>query len=123
MSKKRGDRDYLSDIQEALGKIQQYIEGYTFARFIQDSKTQDAVIRNLEIIGEAAKNVSASLKERFPDMPWKAMAGVRDRLIHHYFGINYETVWQIATVELPEIMRQIQKALENEQDLFTRDGG
>jgi uncharacterized protein with HEPN domain len=81
------------------------------------------VIRNLEIIGEAAKNVSASLKERVHDMPWKAMVGVRDRLIHHYFGINYETVWQIATVELPEIMRQIQKALENQQDLFPRDAG
>lgn len=114
MSRKRGDKDHLADIQEALEKIQRYIEGYTFEQFVQDSKTQDAVIRNLEIIGEAAKMVSAPLKKRYPEIPWKAMAGVRDRLIHHYFGIDYETVWRIITRELPEISPGIVHVLEQE---------
>jgi uncharacterized protein with HEPN domain len=112
MSKERDDSDYLADIQEAIEKIQQYIAGYTFPRFVQDSKTQDAVIRNLEIIGEATKQISTPLKETYSDVPWKSLAGVRDRLIHHYFGVNYETVWQIITLELPQIAPRVREALE-----------
>jgi len=114
MSRKRGDKDYLADILEALTKVRQYTEGYTFDSFISDSKTQDAVVRNLEIIGEAAKQVSLTLKERHPDIPWKALAGVRDRLIHHYFGINYEIVWRIVTEEVPEVASGIQEALDEQ---------
>ena len=113
MSNRRTDRDYLSDIQEALERIRAYVEGYTFERFVKDSKTQDAVLRNLEVLGEAAKRVSDPMRKHRENIPWKALAGLRDRLIHHYFGINYETVWQIITVELPKIASDIKHALED----------
>lgn len=103
---KRNDKDYLSDIQEAIIKVQQYVEGYDFKRFLEDSKTQDAVVRNLEVIGEASKKVSAPLKMNYLDVPWKDLAGIRDRLVHHYFGINYEE-------ELPEVLAQIRAILKN----------
>jgi uncharacterized protein with HEPN domain len=67
----------------------------TFEAFLRDTKTQDAVVRNLEIIGEAAKGLSGKVRERYPAVPWKGMAGVRDRLIHHYFGVSLDVVWEI----------------------------
>jgi uncharacterized protein with HEPN domain len=97
-----------SDIQEATQRIVTYTAGLTYGAFLRDTKTQDAVIRNLEIIGEATKNLSAELRVEYPDLPWKGMAGVRDRLIHDYFGVNLDIVWQIATAELPEVAVQIE---------------
>ena len=96
----RTDRDFLSDIQEGIRRIVTYTVGMTYEAFLLDTKTQDAVIRNLEIIGEATKNLSEALRTEYPDVPWGSMAGVRDRLIHHYFGVNLDVVWQIATTEL-----------------------
>ncbi len=87
----------------------------TYEAFLADIKTQDAVIRNLEIIGEATKGLSAELRANYADVPWRGMAGVRDRLIHHYFGVNLDIVWQIAGSELPEVASQIQEVLEKEQ--------
>lgn len=112
MSSRRGDRDYLDDIQDSLKQIQQYTHGYTFQQFVDDRKTQDAVVRNLEIMGEAAKHISAALRKRHSEIPWKSLAGVRDRVVHDYFGINYEIIWQIVTKELPELdvnLRKIRK--------------
>jgi uncharacterized protein with HEPN domain len=77
MSKRR-DYDYLLDIREAIQRIVAYPEGMTLAQFLQDTKTQDAVVRNLEIIGEAAKHLSAQLRRTYPNIPWRALAGVRD---------------------------------------------
>lgn len=85
-------RDFLSDIQEAIHRVTAYTAGVTYEAFLADTKTQDAVIRNLEIIGEATKNLPADLRAKYPGMPWKGMAGVRDRLIHHYFGVNLDIV-------------------------------
>ena len=98
---KRTDQEFLSDIREALQRIAAYVTGMTYESFVADSKTQDAVIRNLEILGEAAKNISNELRAKYPSVPWRSMAGARDRLIHHYFGTNLDIVWQIITVELP----------------------
>ena len=84
---KRTDQDFLRDIEEAIHRIRAYTAGMTYEAFLDDTKTQDAAIRNLEIIGEAAKNLTADLREQYSAVPWKAMAGVRDRLIHDYFGI------------------------------------
>jgi uncharacterized protein with HEPN domain len=112
MSSRRSDKGYLADIQDALDQIKQYVEGYTLEQFVNDRKTQDAIVRNLEIMGEAAKHVSAALKKRHPEIPWKSMAGVRDRLIHDYFGINHEIVWQILTQELPSLELNIRKVLD-----------
>lgn len=96
----RADGDFLKNIQEAVRRIRTYTAAMTYDRFLADIKTQDAVIRNLEIIGEATKSLSTELRGKYPDVHWKGMAGVRDRLIHHYFGINLDIVWDIDTVEL-----------------------
>jgi uncharacterized protein with HEPN domain len=109
----RTDRDFLCDVQEALRRIAAYTAGMTYPSFIADTKTQDAVIRNLEILGEATKNLSASLRDRHPDVPWKGMAGIRDRLIHHYFGVNLDIVWQVVTAELPGIASEIGDTLRD----------
>jgi uncharacterized protein with HEPN domain len=113
MSKRR-DSDFLGDIQEAARRLRAYTAGMTYEAFMADDKTQDAVIHNLEIIGEAVKNLSAELRSKYPGVPWKSMAGVRDRLIHHYFGVNLDIVWEIVTVELPEVVLQLEKILEQE---------
>jgi len=85
----RGDKDYLRDIREAGRRIGEYIGLMPYETFLADTKTQDAVIRNLEVIGEATKKVSVDLRGRYPDIPWRSMAAVRDRLIHDYFGVNH----------------------------------
>jgi uncharacterized protein with HEPN domain len=109
----RTDRDSLSDIQEAVRRITVYTTVMTYEAFMADTRTQDAVIRNLEIIGEATKNLSAELRAKYPDIPWKGMAGVRDRLIHHYFGVNLDIVWHIITTELPDVTSRIKEILRN----------
>lgn len=81
----------------------------TYESFVVDSKTQDAVIRNLEILGEATKNLSGEFRTKYPTVRWRSMAAARDRLIHHYFGTNLDVVWHIATVELPQVADQLGK--------------
>lgn len=112
---KRADLESLNDIREAILRIESYVKGMTFARFIKDFKTQDAVVRNLEIIGEAVKNISAALKQQYPKVPWKKLAGVRDRLIHHYFGVNFDIVWTIVSEELMEVSGQIRNIPRKKQ--------
>ena len=108
---KRADIDLLSDILEAVQRIKVYTKDTTYDMFLADIKTQDAVIRNLEIIGEATKKLTNQLRERFLKVPWKGMAGVRDRLIHDYFGVNLDIVWEIVTGELTELELQIEKII------------
>lgn len=110
----RADGDLLRDIQESMRRITTYTAGMTYDRFLDDIKTQDAVIRNLEIIGESTKRLSTGLRGKHTDMPWKGMAGVRDRLIHHYFGVNLDIVWDIVTVELPALESQVEAILQQD---------
>ena len=98
---KRTNEEFLSDIQG----------GMTYESFLADTKTQDAVIRNLEVIGEATKNLSEELRLEYAEVPWRSMAGVRNRLIHHYFGVNLDIIWQIATAELPGVASQLDRIL------------
>ncbi len=107
----RTDRDFLEHIREAAERASSYTETMTFEEFLEDTKTQDAVIRNIEIIGEATKNLSDELRDRHPDIPWKGLAGMRDRLIHQYFGVNLDIVWNVAREELPEISLQTKKII------------
>jgi uncharacterized protein with HEPN domain len=106
---KRQNPDLLCDIKEAIRRINIYLEDLNYEKFLEDAKTQDAVVRNLEIIGEATKNLSEGLKKKYHNIPWKELAGVRDRLIHQYFGVNFEIVWTVAKHELPELGKQIEK--------------
>jgi len=110
----RADKDFLSDIQEAVRRVTTYTAGMTYEAFLADTRTQDAVVRNLEIIGEATKNLSSELRAQHPDMPWKGMAGVRDRLIHQYFGVNLDVVWHIVTTELPDVASRIDEMIRSE---------
>lgn len=108
----RTDRDFVQDIQEASRRIAEYTTGISYEAFLADTKTQDAVVRNLEIIGEATKYLSEDLRNQYSEIPWKSLAGVRDKLIHHYFGVNFDIVWQIVTVELPQVTAPLTKILE-----------
>jgi uncharacterized protein with HEPN domain len=106
---KREDVEFLADVKEAVLRINAYIEDLSYEQFLEDKKTQDAVVRNLEIIGEAAKNVSDELKNKFPQIPWKDLAPVRDKLIHHYFGVNFDIVWNIVKQELPDVLSHLEE--------------
>ena len=108
---KRGNIELLSDIKEAITRIRMYTEGMSYGEFLNDIKTQDAVVRNLEIIGEATKNLSDELREEYSEIPWRHLARLRDRLIHHYSGVNYDIVWDIVTAELPKVIQQIETIL------------
>lgn len=89
---KRGDKEWVSDVSEAIGRIERYVAHESYKKFLKDAKTQDAVVRNLEIIGEAVKNISADFKKKHKSVEWRKIAGMRDKLIHSYFGVNLEIV-------------------------------
>jgi uncharacterized protein with HEPN domain len=106
----KDDRVYLLHIRDCLERIADYI-GPGRAHFFADTRTQDAVLRNLEIIGEAVKNLSAEHRDAYPDIPWKRIAGLRDVLIHGYFGVKLEPVWEVVERELPTFRAAIERML------------
>lgn len=103
---------YLHDIKEAIEKIKSFIEGYTFEEFTNDHKTIDAVIRNLEIIGEAAKHIPKRVREKHPDVDWKAMIGMRNILAHEYFGVRIGIIWKTIKERLPALRNKIEEILK-----------
>lgn len=109
----RGDLAGIQDIREATIRIRRYVRRMSYKRFLADTKTQDAVVRNLEIIGEAVKGISSDFRRRHKDVDWKGMAGMRDRLIHHYFGVNLDVVWSVVQEKLPGLQGQIEAILRN----------
>lgn len=108
---KRDSRLYLDDIFDAIDKIENYVEGLSFEEFSADSKTVDAIVRNFEIIGEATKRIPLETKEKYPQIPWKLMAGTRDKLIHEYFGVNLQTLWKAVKEDLPPVKRAVKSLL------------
>jgi len=104
-------RVYLLHIRDALLKIAEYTSSGEDV-FHKDPKTQDAVIRNLEIIGEAAKNIPEDFRQKYPQIAWKAVAGMRDKLIHDYFGVNLGIVWEVVHKEVPSLLQKIKTILD-----------
>ncbi len=105
-------RVYLRDIVAACESISTFTAGMDLDTFRKDDKTASAVIRKLEIIGEATKQLPEEFRQRHPDIPWREMAGMRDRLIHFYFGVDHRLVWQTIRERLPYLTRQIRHILE-----------
>lgn len=106
---------YLIDIQIAMSRISEYIQDYTFPEFKRDYKTVDAVIRNFEILGEAAKNLPIEIKVKYPEVPWDEMYLLRNKVSHEYFGVDYEIIWDVATNYLPKNKLQIDMILDQER--------
>lgn len=107
---------YLSDILESLNLIEQFVEGMELEDFKNDVKTSDAVIKRFENIGEATKQIPEEIKAGYPEIPWKEMAGMRDKLIHFYFGVKHELVWTAIKSRIPAIKPLIKKMIDELQN-------
>ena len=105
---KRDARVYVADILESIAKIEEYTAEIDFSHFLDNSQIQDAILRRLEIIGEAVKHIPKDLKKLHPDVPWKEIAGLRDVLIHEYFGVKPDRIWKVVSQDIPELKRFIQ---------------
>lgn len=102
----------IEDIRDAADRVVRYTQGLDFDAFVQTDLVFDAVVRNLEVIGEAAKNVPAGFRDRYPDIEWRKIAGLRDVLSHAYFGIDAEIIWDVVTNKLPGLQQQIAQILQ-----------
>ena len=103
----RGGKLYIKDILDSIDNIESYVEKMSFKKFSENKMAIDAVIRNFEIIGEAAKNISSQIKSRYKGIPWKEMAGMRDKMAHEYFGIDLKIVWKTIKQSLPALKDSI----------------
>lgn len=107
---------YLRDILDAMTAIESFVEQMDFEQFKQDDKTSSAVIRKFEIIGEAAKQIPDNIRLKYSVVPWKEMAGMRDKLIHFYFGVNYNLVWKTIKDRIPQVKPTISRILDETAD-------
>jgi len=113
--RKREFEDYIQDILDSANAIEEFVKGVEFEDFVRDRKISFAVTRAIEIIGEAAKHIPKLIIDKYPEIPWKDMAGMRDKVIHEYFGVDLKVVWKTATQHIPEIKPLIQKVLIEEK--------
>jgi len=111
---------YIDDIFDSCNKIQKYTDGYTYTKFKKDIKTVDAVIRNLEIIGEASKMVPLKIRKKYKKVPWREMIDMRNKVSHEYFGVDCRILWATIETDIPDLLQsiiQIKKDV-NMQSLF-----
>jgi uncharacterized protein with HEPN domain len=106
---KRGAEEYISDMRDAIRAAREFSRDVTFEDFRNNREKQFAVIHALEIIGEAAKHVPVSARQEYPDVPWRDIAGMRDRLIHGYFAVHVERLWNTVREDLPRLERMLRK--------------
>jgi uncharacterized protein with HEPN domain len=107
-------RDYklfIKDILNCINKIEDFVGEMGFDEFIKDEKTKSAVVREIEVIGEAVKNISTTIREKYKDIPWDQMAKTRDKIIHFYFGVDYEIIWRVIKERLPNIKPSLERIL------------
>ena len=106
---KRPVKLLVNDICEAIQRIENYIKGMSFEDFSQDQKSIDAVARNLEIMGEAANRLPDEYKEKYSDIEWYKIVGLRHRIVHEYFGVDLQIIWQILQKDLPELLQSLSR--------------
>ena len=111
------DKAYLKHILDGISNIEKFIEGIEKEDFLGNVEKQYAVLRGLEIIGEATKNLSEKLNTKYPHIPWKEIAGMRDKLIHQYFGVNLDLVWETIKTKLPELKNQILQIVKEMEEI------
>lgn len=109
----RDVRFYLDDIETACKKVLRYTAGFTFKEFTHDDEKYDAVLRNLEIIGEAVKHIPDDVRAQYPEVKWRKIAGLRDLVAHEYFGLSDEIIWDIVQNEIPALLKQVKVILRN----------
>ena len=115
----RRDKALIQDIQSAIESIKNFLSGKNRDEFLASDLLQSAMMRKLEIIGEASKKVSRGIKNHYADVPWKSIAGIRDKLIHDYFGVLNERVWETAVTFIPQLKSQVNKILSDlDKNLF-----
>jgi len=108
--------EYLRHIQDEAEYLMSQTQGLSKDKFVGDETLKRAFVRSIEIIGEAAKKVPDDLKQKYTQIEWRAMAGMRDRLIHGYFGIDYDIVWDVVTNKIPQLRQEVEEILRNEQN-------
>jgi uncharacterized protein with HEPN domain len=109
---KKDDTVYLRHIIDAFLQIERYTNGVTYEEFLSNSLLQDAVIRQLEVMGEAARNLSADLQNEYPAIPWRQMISLRNRMIHAYFNVNLQIIWEIIQGDIPNLKQDMMRVLE-----------
>lgn len=123
MTPQRTYLDHVQDIHDAISRVAEFIAGLDYGQFEKDAKTAYAVVRALEILGEAAKAIPDPVRSRYPSVPWRQMVGMRDKLIHQYFGVNLEVVWKTATEDLPDLLPRITQILREADQQDAVDAG
>ncbi|MGD9628233.1 MAG: DUF86 domain-containing protein [Pyrinomonadaceae bacterium] len=111
--KSRHDRLYVYDIMECCDRVADYISGVREEEYQKNLMLQDALVRNIEVVGEAVKNISQQIKDAYPEVAWSQIARMRDKIAHHYFRINLDVVWKTATDDLPALRPHIATIYEN----------